>query len=63
MIYKTNEGTVHIMLWQRDLTSYSFAAIRFLYIQLRIKVLWQWLGKGKGHPITGHEGPTGGVEV
>jgi hypothetical protein len=20
-------------------------------------------GKGKGHPITGHEGPTGGVEV
>jgi hypothetical protein len=19
--------------------------------------------KGKGHPITGHEGPTGGVEV
>jgi hypothetical protein len=21
------------------------------------------IGKGKGHPITGHEGPTGGVEV
>jgi hypothetical protein len=21
------------------------------------------LGKGKGHPITGHEGPRGGVEV
>jgi hypothetical protein len=20
-------------------------------------------GKSKGHPITGHEGPTGGVEV
>jgi hypothetical protein len=20
-------------------------------------------GKGKGHPITGYEGPTGGVEV
>jgi hypothetical protein len=20
-------------------------------------------GKGKGHPITGHDGPTGGVEV
>jgi hypothetical protein len=20
-------------------------------------------GKGKGHPITGHEGPRGGVEV
>jgi hypothetical protein len=25
--------------------------------------LRQVIGKGKGHPITGHEGPTGGVEV
>jgi hypothetical protein len=24
---------------------------------------WYIKVKGKGHPITGHEGPTGGVEV
>jgi hypothetical protein len=27
---------------------------------------WGWVGdrqKGKGHPITGHQGPRGGVEV
>ena len=26
-------------------------------------ILYYCEGKGKGHPITGHEGPEGGVEV
>jgi hypothetical protein len=27
------------------------------------KLVKKYVGKGKGQPITGHEGPTGGVEV
>jgi hypothetical protein len=29
----------------------------------RMTTVTLYIGKGKGHPITGHQGPTGGVEV
>ena len=55
---------LHILLHQ--IAALDFGNSRFTYLRLLIKlfcpnVLCLYKGKGKGHPITRHEGPEGDV--
>jgi hypothetical protein len=47
----SNNQSVSLYILHNDYTVFCY-----IYVTLH-------KGKGKGHPITGHEGPTGGVEV
>jgi hypothetical protein len=62
------------MVLKRDLFTFSrerarvsaaqlCAPNRALCLSLSCWIVVSFMSKGKGHPITGHEGPTGGVEV
>jgi hypothetical protein len=63
-----NGGTIHYNIIIYDTyrcvtTAYSIQYSNMLY-RFVVAVAWMCSKvKGKGHPITGHEGPTGGVEV
>jgi hypothetical protein len=42
----------------KDLISQFYSAYTYILVIVHCPRV-----KGKGHPVTGHEGPTGGVEV
>jgi hypothetical protein len=44
----------------RDVSAYQHVQ---LYTEVPILCISVYLGGGKGHPITGHQWPRGGVEV
>jgi hypothetical protein len=57
--------TTGIYVVKSAMAEHSMNAECHIELQNMVILLTKYLYmyKGKGHPITGHEGPTGGVEV